>query len=246
MIYRFLDESPRWLVNKNQLDKAYKIVFKGSTRPVQSILAPIQISPIVSVAILADKRSFKERLKMAFHEISLLYGTRIIRNRLFVCQFAWFVSSFSYYVIALNADNFSANRYIYIALVGLFEIPSCIVPIAILKCFGRRSTSLLLFYAAGISLLTLFAIPTDQKTAITFVAMFGRFCISAVYIVVILHTAELFPTEVRNSSIGTSSTMSHIGSISAPYVVDFLVRDRLSILKCIYSKRIVNKHLVFH
>lgn len=55
--------------------------------------------------------------------------------------------------------------------------------------------------------------------------MFGRFCISAVFIVCILHTAELFPTEIRNSSIGTSSTMAHIGSISAPYVVDFLVKN---------------------
>lgn len=173
------------------------------------------------------KKTIKTRLKAIFHEISVLYGTQAIRNRLFICQFAWFVSSFSYYVIALNADNFSTNRIIYIAMVGLFEIPSCIVPIAILKYFGRRSTSLLLFYAAGISLLTIFVIPTDEKAAITFVAMFGRFCIGAVYIVVILHTAELFPTEVRNSSIGTSSMMSHIGSISAPYVVDFLVRYTL-------------------
>jgi len=54
--------------------------------------------------------------------------------------------------------------------------------------------------------------------------MFGRLCISAAYIVVILHTAELFPTQVRNSSIGAGSTMSHVGSILAPYVVDFLVR----------------------
>lgn len=54
------------------------------------------------------------------------------------------------------------------------------------------------------------------------VALFGRTCISAVFVVVILHTAELFPTTVRSSAIGTSSTMAHIGSISAPYIVDGL------------------------
>lgn len=80
------------------------------------------------------------------------------------------------------------------------------------------------------SLLFLFVIPTDEKTIITFVAMFGRFCIGAVYVVVILHTAELFPTEVRNSSIGTCSATSHIGSISAPYVVDFLVSVKLTLV----------------
>lgn len=53
--------------------------------------------------------------------------------------------------------------------------------------------------------------------------MAGRFGITAVYSVVTLHTAEMFPTNIRNSALGTSSTSSHVGSIMAPYVVDFLV-----------------------
>lgn len=53
--------------------------------------------------------------------------------------------------------------------------------------------------------------------------MFARFGITAVYSVVTLHTAELFPTNLRSSALGTSSTIAHIGSIAAPFVVDFLV-----------------------
>lgn len=52
--------------------------------------------------------------------------------------------------------------------------------------------------------------------------MFGRTGISAVFAVIILQTAELFPTELRSSAIGTSSTMAHVGSISAPYIADLL------------------------
>lgn len=54
------------------------------------------------------------------------------------------------------------------------------------------------------------------------VAMFGRTGISAVFAVIILQTAELFPTELRSSAVGTSSTMAHVGSISAPYIADLL------------------------
>lgn len=50
----------------------------------------------------------------------------------------------------------------------------------------------------------------------------GRLGITAVYSIVTLHTAELFPTEIRNSALGISSTCAHIGSIAAPYIVDFL------------------------
>lgn len=54
------------------------------------------------------------------------------------------------------------------------------------------------------------------------IALFGRTCISAVFAVVILHTAELFPTRLRSSAIGLCSTMAHVGSISAPYIADVL------------------------
>lgn len=66
---------------------------------------------------------------------------------------------------------------------------------------------------------------------IVFCAMAGRFGISAVYSIVTLHTAEMFPTEIRNSALGTSSTMSHVGSIAAPYVVDFLVNKSITVYK---------------
>lgn len=53
--------------------------------------------------------------------------------------------------------------------------------------------------------------------------MLGRFGISATYSVVTLYTAELYPTEIRSSALGTCSTWAHVGSITAPYAVDLLV-----------------------
>ena len=41
-----------------------------------------------------------------------------------------------------------------------------------------------------------------------------------------LYTAELFPTSVRNVAVGAASTFARVGSMSAPYIVDLLVRDR--------------------
>lgn len=63
------------------------------------------------------------------------------------------------------------------------------------------------------------------------VAMVGRLCIGAVYSVVILYTSELFPTVIRSTAVGASSTMSHVGAIAAPYIVDLLVRYFVFALK---------------
>lgn len=56
------------------------------------------------------------------------------------------------------------------------------------------------------------------------VAMVGKFLISMTFAIAYLYTAELFPTNVRNVAVGTASTFARVGSISAPYIVDLLVR----------------------
>lgn len=63
---------------------------------------------------------------------------------------------------------------------------------------------------------------TGATVWIVALAMFGRFGISAVYAIVTLQTAELFPTEIRGTALGACSTLAHVGSMTAPFIVDFL------------------------
>ncbi|CAD6992713.1 unnamed protein product [Ceratitis capitata] len=79
-----------------------------------------------------------------------------------------------------------------------------------------------LFTLTGIALLMVLVVPTGKTLWIISFAMLGRFGISATYSIVNLYTAELYPTEIRSSALGTCSTWAHVGSISAPYVVDVL------------------------
>ncbi|XP_059622117.1 organic cation transporter protein [Phlebotomus argentipes] len=217
----FLDESPRWLVSKNREKKAYNIVF-GKKPSVDLIFkankkaedAPADSDPSTSRLV--------SKLRNSFREFAGLFSTWTLRRRIFICYFVWCVTSMSYYITAINADNLSANRYMYVAATGLVDIPAYIIPIFILKYTGRRMSSFALYLAAGLSLLAVLAIPREHSTLIVAFAMFGRFGISAVYAVLTLHTAELFPTEIRNSALGTSSTMAHVGSMAAPYIVDLL------------------------
>ena len=55
----------------------------------------------------------------------------------------------------------------------------------------------------------------------------GKFLISMTFAIAYLYTAELFPTSVRNVAVGAASTFARIGSMSAPYIVDLLVRELL-------------------
>lgn len=72
-------------------------------------------------------------------------------------------------------------------------------------------------------MLVILVLPKDEKTLVVSIAMVGRLGVSAAYAIVTLYTTELFPTEVRNSAVGVSSMFGHVGSMLAPFVVDFLV-----------------------
>jgi MFS family permease len=75
-----------------------------------------------------------------------------------------------------------------------------------------------LFVLAGAFLLLVLGISKEQEYVLLVFAMLSRFCITSVYAIMTLHTAEMFPTEIRNSVLGISSTAAHFGSFFAPYI----------------------------
>lgn len=96
------------------------------------------------------------------NELIKLYGNSKIRKMALICHFTWCVTSMSYYVTALNADNFAANRYWYVAITGMVDAPGYLASIVLLKYLGRKTTSCSLFMLAGCSLLICLAIPKGK------------------------------------------------------------------------------------
>lgn len=92
-----------------------------------------------------------------------------------------------------------------------------------LHIIGRRGTSFILLLCSSVSFTILLFVPDNMKNTKMFIALFGRLCVSSVFVAVIVHCSELFPTIMRNIAIGTSSTWAHIGSTLAPYLVDYFV-----------------------
>ncbi|KAH8312740.1 hypothetical protein KR044_012612 [Drosophila immigrans] len=220
-----MNESPRWLITKQRYDRVYQILFKQPSHyEVQAAIAP-------ATEIVSDKKplepasndSLGQKLRNGpLKSIIELYSNPQVRKLIFTSYFMFCVTSLSYYVTALNAENLKVSRYLYIIATGVVDIPSYLVPVIMLRFTGRRITTMFLFMWTGISLLLVLSVPAGSTTWIVSFAMLGRFGISATYSVVTLYTAELYPTEIRNSALGTCSTWAHVGSISAPYVVDVL------------------------
>ena len=52
--------------------------------------------------------------------------------------------------------------------------------------------------------------------------MIGKFGIAAAFVIVYVFTAELYPTPVRNVSVGAGSFFARFGGIVAPYVTQLV------------------------
>lgn len=61
-----------------------------------------------------------------------------------------------------------------------------------------------------------FLISTDQAAAKLVVFLAGKCAITIAFTVVFVVTAELFPTELRHTMLGTCSMVGRVGSIIAP------------------------------
>ncbi|KAI4498563.1 hypothetical protein M0802_006269 [Mischocyttarus mexicanus] len=227
-----MPESPRWLLSQNRIKEAQKVIEKyyGS---VNEVIETTETSSIAHRPILqtrleeTDNSNSKStsqghKLKKNIKGLVIVLCNYELLKRVMITNFAWLTASLTYYALALNVDNFSANRYIYILVMGITEIPAYFIPTPILMYAGRRQACAVMYSLTAILLISILAIPANETLAIIIVALTARFVLSAVYSIMILYTSELFPTITRNSAVGSSSAMSHVGSVASPYVADLL------------------------
>lgn len=109
---------------------------------------------------------------------------------------------------------------VYVLATGAVDIAAYLGGILLLRCLGRKWSCFWAFALAGAAMLAILVMPAG--VGVVTLSMVGRLGVSCVYAIIALYTAELFPTEVRNSAVGVSSMFGHIGSMMAPFVVDFL------------------------
>ncbi|XP_012348496.1 organic cation transporter protein [Apis florea] len=229
----FMPESPRWLIAHNRrkeakilIDKASKMNRIDDTMSTVSLTIEkqeLRDTNDITVSPKLTSKSMENKLqKNIIKGFQVLISNGELRKRILITNFTWMTASLTYYALALNVNNFSTNRYIYVLVMGLTEIPAYLIPTPILMMIGRRLGSEILYIIAALCLLCILVIPTSETDVIMLISLIGRFSASAAYGIVILYSSELFPTVCRNSAVGINSAMSHIGSVAAPYVADLL------------------------
>ncbi|NWQ99017.1 S226A protein, partial [Paradoxornis webbianus] len=129
-----------------------------------------------------------------------------------------FSTSFAYYGLAMDLQNFEFDIYVVQLIFGAVDIPAKLVSILTITYVGRRFTQAAALVLAGLAILANILVPRDLRTLRTALAVFGKGCLAASFNCVFLYTGELYPTVIRQTGMGLANTMSRLGSIMAPLV----------------------------
>ena len=78
--------------------------------------------------------------------------------------------------------------------------------------FPHRLGHSIFMLIAGLSLTITIFVPQNMTNIIITLSMIGKLAITISYGVIYIYTTELFPTEIRNAGVGSSSLCARIGN----------------------------------
>ncbi|CAE1142031.1 SLC22A4_5 [Acanthosepion pharaonis] len=103
------------------------------------------------------------------------------------------------------------------------EFPAYILCVLLLNRIGRKKLYSSFMIMGGITgsmvLLPALYAPKHLQWTVTVLAMLSRLCATGTFTVIFLYTCELYPTCIRNATLGAMSTIGRIGAAICPYVL---------------------------
>lgn len=219
ILYWFLPECPRWLLTKGKVNEAYEILVKAARINGKELPQDLQLKAINQIVQEEDVENEPSRSESTAAATFLdLFKTPNLRRNTLIQYFNWFTVVLVYYGLTLNADTLiPGNVYINFAVGGLSEIPAYIICLIVLHYFGRRIPLAIMYFSSSVLLLVTIGI-SDIPIAMLVVVSLGKLGIIGVFGIIYLHAAEIFPTVLRSTGLGTSSICGRIGSMLAPIV----------------------------
>uniref|UniRef100_A0A182WEZ8 Major facilitator superfamily (MFS) profile domain-containing protein n=1 Tax=Anopheles minimus TaxID=112268 RepID=A0A182WEZ8_9DIPT len=207
-------ESVRWLLSKGRNKEAITILEKAARTNRKTLSDSTQ-----KYFATNDYQRESPELPVNpsfFEQLAEVFKFKRLIVRLAICSFCWFTNVMVYYGLTLNSVTLAGDKNVNFILITLVEIPSAVSMPFILNRFPRRMAQFVSLALCGILCLVTLGIPDDDSWIHTVMFLFSKMAISFSFGVLYIYTAEIFPTNLRQSLLSMCSMIGRLGSIVAP------------------------------
>ncbi|XP_070773167.1 organic cation/carnitine transporter 2-like [Enoplosus armatus] len=208
-LWWYIPESPRWLLSQRRVNEAEAIMRDAAKRN------KIEPPPVIFGPLQKELQSEDRKP----HNICDLLRSRNIRWISVTLWLVWNTVTIAYFALSLNTANLHGNAYFNCFLSAVVEMPAYTLSWVMFRWCSRRLSLFSTLFMGGLFLLFIQLIPADLIYLAITLEMMGKFAVTTAFAIVYAYTAELYPTVLRNTAVGTCSMASRIGSIIAPYFI---------------------------
>ncbi|MFG2550574.1 MFS transporter [Streptomyces sp. NPDC048581] len=216
VILRYVPESPRWLADHGQHEKALATMASIEAQVEKITGAPLPDPlPAPSAPPSQGKGGLGELLSGRY------------RKRMIIVGLLWFTGYFVNYGITSWLPTIYGTRFhldlstalLYSTVTSCAGLLGCLIVALTVDRVGRRNTVIWCLSAAAVCLLVLGLTATGTAIGVlawtSFAAVFLFGCNICLYV----YTPELFPTRIRALGVSLGGAMNRLGIILGPIVV---------------------------
>ena len=210
--FPFIPESIRWLQTHGKKDIAMKIMKRVAKFNGRAIPEGVELHEI-NFSVTGKKKSLLD-----------LFKSTNKAKKILILSYGWIAGNMLYHGLALASGGFGGNVYLNFLLVSLMEIPAAILYGVLVKCIGRKKTTVYSCFLASLACLSFIFIPINNewKTLRLVFGMLGKLFVSIKYNTMFLWSAELYPTNIRATATAFVQCMAPLGSFAAPWISRYL------------------------
>lgn len=232
--YWMVPESVRWLIAREDLQKAKKIITRAAKvnkrELSEALLDSFEKSPTLTEKNGDSSKSAQETSEKKINSYESnnrgeIYGavrdvfkSKTLLLRYAVLMYIWGVNALVFYGLSLNSTNLSGNKYMNFALVCLVEIPGYSLAWVMLNKFGRRLSLTGSLLLCAVTCVAGGYVAKYNEWAVITLFLLGKLGITSSFAVLYTYTAEMMPTVIRSGGVGCMSTFARFGAMLAPFV----------------------------
>ncbi|XP_032431458.1 solute carrier family 22 member 5-like isoform X2 [Xiphophorus hellerii] len=208
-LWWLLPESPRWLLSRGRVKEAEAVIRKAARW--NKVQTPTVIFETDSVnETKSDKKP---------SSVLDLFRNSSIRIITVILCLVYFAMTTGYFSLSFNTAQLHADPYMSCFIAAVVEIPAYVSSWIALRFLPRRLSVSGTLILGSLPLFILLLVPEDLFGVSLALEMVGKYAFTTGASLMFAYTTELYPTSLRNTATGTTTTVSRTGSCISPFLL---------------------------